>query len=246
MTISKSETEKKYEEKRRLRRERNLAYAEQGVEFFDLDTAEIEEGVRIGRGTYIGPAVIIAGSSEIGEDCVITQSSRIENSKIGRGCHVDQSVIKDSEVGEETTVGPFGYMRPGSRVGSHCKIGDFVEVKNSVIGDGTKISHLSYIGDSDLGKSINIGCGVVFVNYDGKEKHRSTVGDGAFIGCNANIISPVSIDGGSYVAAGSTVSRNVPSGALYIARPKERVCEGWVERRGLLKERLKKPGGDKA
>ena len=232
--------EREYEEKRLIRRRINLTHAENGVEFFDLDMASIDDGVTIGRGTYIGPAVVITGDSSIGEDCVIGQSSRIENSKIARGCSVDQSVVKDSIVGEDTTVGPFAYMRPGSNVGARCKIGDFVEVKNSVIGDDTKISHLTYIGDADLGKGINIGCGVVFVNYDGRNKYRSTVGDGAFIGCNANIISPVTIEGGAYVAAGSTVSKRVPSGALLVARSGEEIREGWVEKRGLLKSRLEK------
>ena len=238
-----SDIEREYDRKRAKRRETNLAHAEKGVIFFDLDMAYIEDGVEIGKGTYIGPAVIVTGKSCIGEDCIIGQNCRIENSKIARGCNVDQSVIKDSTVDEDTAVGPFAYMRPGSNVGARCKIGDFVEVKNSVIGDDTKISHLSYIGDSDLGRGINIGCGVVFVNYDGRDKHRSTVGDGAFIGCNANIISPVTIEGGSYIAAGSTVSTNVPSGALYVERSGAEIRNGWVEKRGLLKNRLEKLEG---
>ncbi|MDR0876074.1 MAG: UDP-N-acetylglucosamine diphosphorylase [Clostridiales Family XIII bacterium] len=243
MGVFKSEIEQEYDEKRKKRRAVNLSHAEKGVVFFDLDMAHVEEGVVIGAGTYIGPAVVITGDTEIGDDCVIGQNCRIENSRIGGGCHVDQSVVTNSEVGENTAVGPFAYMRPGSFVGARCKIGDFVEIKNSVIGDDTKISHLSYIGDADLGTNINVGCGVVFVNYDGREKHRSTVGDGAFIGCNVNIISPVTIESGSYVAAGSTVSRRVPSGALLVARPSAQVREGWVEKRGLLKDRLEKLEG---
>jgi bifunctional UDP-N-acetylglucosamine pyrophosphorylase/glucosamine-1-phosphate N-acetyltransferase len=240
MGVFKSEIEQEYEDKRKKRRALNLAYAEKGVVFFDLDMAHIEEGVLIGRGSYIGPAVVITGHTEIGEDCVIGQNCRIENSRIAKACHIEQSVVIDSVVGNQTVVGPFAYMRPGSAVGARCKIGDFVEIKNSVIGDDTKVSHLSYIGDADLGQGINIGCGVVFVNYDGKDKHRSTVGDGAFIGCNANIISPVTIESGSYVAAGSTVSRRVPSGALLVARPTEQLHEGWVKKRGLLTDRLAK------
>ncbi|GHU61251.1 hypothetical protein AGMMS49983_00640 [Clostridia bacterium] len=239
-TLIKSDLEHEYDEKKRKRRAVNLSHAENGVVFFDLDMALIGENVIIGRGSYIGPSVILTGQTEIGEDCVIGQSCRIENSRIAKGCNVDQSVIKDSVVGENTAVGPFAYMRPGSIVGARCKIGDFVEIKNSTIGDDTKVSHLSYIGDADLGKGINIGCGVVFVNYDGRDKHRSTVGDGAFIGCNTNIISPVTIEDGSYVAAGSTVTHRVPAGALLVARPKEQIQEGWVERRGLLKDRLEK------
>jgi bifunctional UDP-N-acetylglucosamine pyrophosphorylase/glucosamine-1-phosphate N-acetyltransferase len=140
-------------------------------------------------------------------------------------------------------VGPFAYIRPGSIIGNHCRIGDFVEIKNSSIGDRTKVSHLTYVGDADLGSGINVGCGVVFVNYDGREKHRSVVDDGVFIGCNVNIISPVKVGEGAYIAAGGTVTSDVPSGALHVAREREKYIEGWVERRGLLKDFTKKQGG---
>jgi bifunctional UDP-N-acetylglucosamine pyrophosphorylase/glucosamine-1-phosphate N-acetyltransferase len=243
MSVFKSEIEQEYDEKRKKRRAVNLAHAEKGVVFFDLDMAHVEASVRIGRGTYIGPAAVITGDTEIGEDCVIGQNCRIENSKIAQGCYVDQSVVTNSVVGEESAVGPFAYMRPGSVVGARCKIGDFVEIKNSTIGADTKVSHLTYIGDADLGKGVNVGCGVVFVNYDGRDKYRSSVGDGAFIGCNVNVISPVTIEGGSYVAAGSTVTHRVPAGALLVARPTAQLREGWVERRGLLKDRLEKLEG---
>ena len=237
------EIEQKYEEKAQARRRVNLAFAGQGVEFFDLGQAFIEEGVRIGAGTYIGPGTIITGDTVIGENCRIGQSCRIEGCMIEDGAVIEQSVLMDSRIGAETHVGPFAYVRPGSCIGSRCKIGDFVEIKNSTLGDDVKVSHLTYIGDSDLGSGINVGCGVVFVNYDGRDKHRSTVGDGAFIGCNVNIISPVRIGAGSYIAAGGTVSRDVPSGALFIARDRGRSIEGWVEKRGLLKTHLEKKGG---
>ena len=235
-----SDTEKYYEEKARQRRRINLAFAEAGVEFFDPDQAEIEDGVRIGAGTYIGPGTIITGATVIGEGCRIGQACRIENCEIADGVEIGHSVIKDSAIGEGSNIGPFAYIRPGSRIGKHCRIGDFVEVKNSGIGDETKVSHLSYIGDADLGSGINIGCGVVFVNYDGKVKHRSKVEDGAFIGCNVNIVSPVTVGEGAYIAAGGTVTRDVEPGALYIARDKGNEIKGWVERRGLLKPRPKK------
>jgi len=243
MTGNMREKAEYYQEKDNKRRLINLAFAEKGVEFFSLDQAEIEESVRIGAGTYIGPGTIIKGSTVIGEKCMIGQSCLIENCEIADSSEIDHSVLKDSRIGEGSHIGPFAYIRPGSVVGNHCRIGDFVEIKNSVIGDDTKISHLSYVGDADLGSGINIGCGVVFVNFDGVEKHRSTVGDGAFIGCNVNIISPVTIGSGAYLAAGGTVTRNVPSGALYVARDKGRNIEGWVERRGLFKNRFEKQGG---
>ena len=253
--------ERAYAEKASGRRRVNLSFALRGVEFFDLEQASIEEGARIGAGTYIGPGAIIAGAASIGAGCTIGQGTiiagatsigagcaigqgcRIEGCEIADGVTVEHSVLTDSSVGADTHVGPFAYVRPGSRIGCRCKIGDFVEVKNSVLGDDVKVSHLTYIGDSDLGSGINVGCGVVFVNYDGRDKHRSTVGDGAFIGCNVNIVSPVRIGPGAYIAAGGTVVRDVPAGALFVARDRGRSIEGWVERRGLLKSRLKKKGG---
>ena len=224
-----------YNEKKKKRIEINISYAEKGVEFVDIENVYIDEGAKIGKGTLIEPGVTIDGESIIGEDCVIGQSSEIRKSQIGNKTNVKHSVIIESTVGNETNVGPFAYMRPGSKVGNKCKVGDFVEIKNSVMDDGSKASHLTYIGDSDIGKNVNLGCGVVFVNYDGREKHRSTVGDNAFIGCNANIVSPVEVSENSYISAGSTVTKNVPEGSLYIERSKARIIEGWVKKRGLIK-----------
>ena len=237
------ELEREYEEKAAARRRRNLGYAAGGVTFFDLDQAQIGEGVTIGAGTYIGPGVIITGETIIGANCRIEQGSRIENCEIGSGCTVDHSIVLNSRIGGNTTVGPFAYIRPGSVIGSGCRIGDFVEIKNSNIGDHTKVSHLTYIGDADLGEYINVGCGVVFVNYDGKDKHRSVVEDGAFIGCNVNIVSPVTVGRGAYIAAGGTVTSDVSPGALYVARERGKNIEGWVERRGLLKKFKEEQGG---
>jgi len=227
------EIELEYKEKAKARRKINLSFAEKGVVFFDLDQAQIDEGVRIGQGTTIGPGTIITGDTVIGENCKIGQSCRIENCKIEDGADIDHSVLLESSVGLETRVGPFAYIRPGSKIGNRCRIGDFVEIKNSTIGDETKVSHLSYIGDADLGAGINVGCGVVFVNFDGREKHRASIGEGAFIGCNVNLISPVSVGAGAYVAAGGTVTRNVPPGALFVARQRGRIIEGWVSRRRI-------------
>jgi bifunctional UDP-N-acetylglucosamine pyrophosphorylase/glucosamine-1-phosphate N-acetyltransferase len=240
-----------YDELKEKNRNRNLGYAGQGVVFRDLDSVFIDDGVTIGAGTKIGQAVTISGGSVIGGDCVIGQgcdiadsviapgceilhNTRMKNSKVGTGSSVTNSVVLESTIGENTTVGPFAYIRPNSVIKDHVKIGDFVEVKNSVIGDGTKVSHLTYVGDSDLGEGINLGCGVVFVNYDGKDKHRSTIENGAFIGCNVNIISPVEVGEGAYIAAGTTVSANVPAGSLSVGRVRQTIYEDWVEKRGLL------------
>ena len=225
-----------YEAIEKERISRNLRYMEEGVVFTDLKMAYIDEGVRIGRGTTIYPCAVIEGDVTIGENCVIGQNTRIKDSVIGDNTTIQNSVILESRVGSDTTVGPFAYLRPNSNVGSGCKVGDFVEIKNSTLGDGAKASHLTYIGDSEVGERVNLGCGVVFVNYDGSRKYRSVVEDGAFIGCNSNLVSPVHIGKNAYVAAGSTITKDVPEGALYVARARGKSLEGWVEKRGILKK----------
>ena len=229
-------TYEEYEKIERERIERNIAYIENGVKFVDLKMAYIDEGVKIGRGTVIYPCVVLEGDVTIGEDCVIGQNSKIVDSKIGDRTNIQSSVILESTVGRDTKVGPFAYLRPNSKIGDECKVGDFVEVKNSSMGDGAKASHLTYIGDSDVGCNVNPGCGVVFVNYDGSKKYRSVVEDGAFVGCNSNLVSPVHVGKGAYIAAGSTITEDVPDGALYVARSRGTVREGWVEKKGILKK----------
>ena len=225
-----------YEEMEARRIERNLEYLDAGVVFIDLKAVYIDEGVRIGKGTVIYPCVVLEGDVEIGENCTIGQNTRIKDSIIGNGTSIQSSVILESKVGNETSVGPFAYLRPNSEIGSHCKVGDFVEIKNSRLDDGAKAAHLTYVGDSDVGKKVNLGCGVVFVNYDGSKKYRSVVEDGAFIGCNVNLVSPVHVGKDAYVAAGSTITNDVEDGALYVARSKGKSKEGWVEKRGILKK----------
>jgi len=226
-----------YEEKEKKRREINIRHLENGVNFIDIDSCYIDESVKIGKGTTIYPCVVLEGNVEIGEGCMIRQNTRIADSSIGDNTEIESSVIIESKVGRNTTVGPFAYLRPASVIGDKCKVGDFVEVKNSSLADGSKASHLTYIGDSDVGRGVNLGCGVVFVNYDGSNKYRSVVKDGAFIGCNVNLISPVVVEEGAYIAAGSTVTKDIPAGALCVAREKERVIEGWVGKKGILKKK---------
>jgi len=226
-----------YEALEKKRIERNLAYMEAGVNFIDLRMAYIDEGVKIGRGTTIYPCVVLEGDVTVGENCTIGQNTRIKDSVIGDEVTIQSSVITESKVGNNTSIGPFAYLRPNSDVGSNCKVGDFVEIKNSKLGDGAKASHLTYIGDSDVGEKVNLGCGVVFVNYDGSRKYRSVIEDGAFIGCNTNLVSPVHVGEKAYIAAGSTVTTDVPDGALYVARTKGKVLEGWVERKGILNKK---------
>ena len=226
-----------YEEMEARRIERNLEYLDAGVVFIDLKAVYIDEGVRIGKGTVIYPCVVLEGDVEIGENCTIGQNTRIKDSIIGNGTSIQSSVILESKVGNETSVGPFAYLRPNSEIGSHCKVGDFVEIKNSRLDDGAKAAHLTYVGDSDVGKKVNLGCGVVFVNYDGTKKYRSVVEDNAFIGCNSNLVSPVRIGRGAYIAAGSTVTEDVEGDSLYIARARGTEKTGWVSKKGILKKK---------
>ncbi len=228
-----------YEALEKERIQRNLKYMEEGVNFIDLKMAYIDEGVKIGKGTTIYPCVVLEGDVTIGENCLIGQNTRIVDSVIGDGTKIQSSVILESRVGNDTSVGPFAYLRPNSTIGSGCKVGDFVEVKNSSMGDGAKASHLTYIGDSDVGERVNLGCGVVFVNYDGSKKYRSVVEDDAFVGCNSNLVSPVHVGKKAYIAAGSTITTDVPDGALYVARARGKTLDGWVERRGILNKEKK-------
>jgi bifunctional UDP-N-acetylglucosamine pyrophosphorylase/glucosamine-1-phosphate N-acetyltransferase len=225
------------------KRERRLVivfeHVQNGVEFIDPENTYIDDTVTIGGGTIVYPGVLLSGKTVVGNDCIIGANTRIVDSVIGNGVEIQASQIVESEIGNECKIGPLAYLRPDSRIGDNVKIGDFVEIKNSVIGDGTKVPHLTYVGDADLGQNINLGCGVVFVNYDGSTKHRSAVADRAFIGCNTNLISPINVGEKAYVAAGSTLTKDVPAGALAVARARQENVPGWVEKRGLLDKKKK-------
>ena len=208
----------------------NRYHMTEGVTLIHPETVYIEADVEIGQDTVIGPNVSIKSGTKIGSDCEISMGSRIENSIIHDGAEVLSSVILDSEIGDGTKVGPFAYVRPNCKVGKNVKVGDFVEIKNSNIDDGTKISHLTYLGDSDIGKNVNFGCGTVTCNYDGKNKFRSTIGDHSFIGCNTNIVSPVNIGDRAYIAAGSTITDDIPEGSLSIARNRQVNKLGWADK----------------
>ena len=206
-----------------------------GVTMIDPDSVYIDGEVKIGIDSIVYPGAVLEGETVIGENCIIGPNSRIVNSKVGNGVEVNNSVVLESTIGDGTKVGPFAYIRPASAIGSKVRIGDFVEVKKSVIGDGTKVSHLTYVGDAEIGENVNLGCGVVFVNYDGKEKHKTVVGDNSFIGCNVNLVAPVTVSSNTYIAAGSTITEDVPENAMSIARCRQVNKEGWVTRRGKKK-----------
>lgn len=214
-----------------MRKRINESHMVNGVTIIDTNSTYIESDVEIGNDTIIYPGVMLKGNTKIGCNCVIDMNSSIENSTIGDNTEVKNSTIIDSKVGENTTVGPYAYLRPKSNIGNNVKIGDFVEVKNATIEDNSKASHLSYIGDAHVGKGVNIGCGVVFVNYDGKNKFKSVVKDGAFIGSNSNLVAPVVVEEDGYIATGSTITKDVPKAALAIARERQVVKEGWVEKK---------------
>ena len=212
----------------------NQKHMEDGVTLIDPTTIYIEKSVTIGKDTVIYPHNVLTNGTIVGENCTIYSENKIINSQIANDVVLKCSFIEDSYVGEATTVGPYAHLRPNSKLGKKVKIGNFVEVKNSSMDDGSKASHLSYVGDAGIGKKVNIGCGVIFVNYDGKNKKRSIVKDNAFIGSNSNVVAPVTVEEKGYVAAGSTITKDVPAGALCVSRVRQVVKLDWSYKKGLL------------
>ena len=201
---------------------------ETGVEIPCPDGIIIEEDVKIGKGTLILSNTIIMGKTEIGENCVIGPNSYICDTIIGDNTKLNNTQSFNSEIGSGVTAGPFVHIRPNCQIADNVHIGNFVEVKNSTVDEGSKLPHLLYVGDSDVGKDVNFGCGCVTVNYDGRNKSRTTVKDGAFIGCNTNLVAPVTVGENAFTAAGSTITEDVPDNALAVARNRQTVKEDWV------------------
>lgn len=210
-----------------LRERINQEHMTNGVTFIDPSHTYIDASVKIGADTVIEANVQLKGNTIIGSDCFIGANTKIVDSKIADGVSIENSVIVESQVGSHTTVGPFAYLRPQSVVGEHIKIGDFVEIKNATIGDGTKVPHLSYVGDAEVGERCNIGCGVIFCNYDGAKKHKTVVGNHVFVGSNSNLVAPVELEDEAFIAAGSTITNKVENGDLAIARAKQVNKKGW-------------------
>jgi bifunctional UDP-N-acetylglucosamine pyrophosphorylase/glucosamine-1-phosphate N-acetyltransferase len=208
----------------------NKGHMENGVTIIDPQNTYIEDEVEIQSDVIIYPGNVLQGKTSIKKGCILYPNNRIEASTIGNDVSIQTSVILESTIGDYTTVGPYAYIRPESEIGKHARIGDFVEIKKSTIGDNTKVSHLTYIGDAEVGSGCNFGCGTVIVNYDGKKKYRAKIGNNAFIGCNTNLVSPVEVEDNSFIAAGSTITEKVPKGSLAIARAKQVNKEGWVEK----------------
>lgn len=206
-----------------------------GVAVIDPGNTYIDPRVSIAPGAVILPGTIIRGRSVIAADCEIGPNAMITDSEIGEGSVVNHSQVNGSVVGKNVRIGPFAYIRPGCHVADGAKIGDFVELKNSNIGEKTSVAHLTYIGDSDVGAGVNFGCGTVTTNYDGDRKYRCTIGDRSFIGCNVNLIAPVTVGEGAYIAAGTTVTKEVPADSLAIGRTEQTVKEGWAAKRRAIK-----------
>ena len=211
-----------------MRRRINREHMENGVTILDPNNTYIDSEVKIGKDTIIYPGNVLQGKTVIKEDCVLYPNNRIADSTLANGVSVQSSVVIESQVDEGTTIGPFAYIRPQSNIGKHVKIGDFVEIKKSTIGDNTKISHLTYVGDAEVGSGCNFGCGTVVVNYDGVSKYKTIIGNNAFIGCNTNLVAPVKVNDNTYIAAGSTITNEVPENALAIARARQVNIENWV------------------
>lgn len=201
-----------------------------GVTIVDPAGTYIEADVKIGADTVIYPGTTLRGGTVIGEDCVIGPSADLADTIIGAGTTIRQSVAESAQLGDGCTVGPFAYLRPGTKLADQVKIGDFVEIKNSEIGAGSKVPHLSYVGDAVVGSGANIGCGTITANYDGYNKSKTVIGDDAFIGSNSNLIAPVTIGNGAYVVAGSTVTQDVADGSVAIARARQVNKEGYADK----------------
>ena len=199
-----------------------------GVEIPCFDGIIIDKTVTVGADTVILPNTILIGETKIGKGCVIGPNSYICDSEVGDNTKLNNTQSYSSQIGSGVTAGPFVHIRPNCKIADNVHIGNFVEVKNSTVDEGSKLPHLLYVGDSDVGKDVNFGCGCVTVNYDGKNKSRTTVKDGAFIGCNTNLVAPVTVGENAFTAAGSTITEDVPDNALAVARNRQIIKENWV------------------
>lgn len=211
--------------------EKAYALMDAGVRIDDPTLVRIAPEVEVGAGSWIQGRVEITGSSVIGKKCLITDGSVIRSSSIGNGVSIRSSVIEESVMEDESNIGPFSHLRPQSHLGEGVHIGNFVEVKKASLGVGTKAGHLAYIGDAEVGDDVNISCGVIFCNYDGKHKHQAKVGDHAFLGSNANLVAPVEVGKEGFVAAGSTITAPVAEGSLAIERAERKDVAGYVAKK---------------
>jgi bifunctional UDP-N-acetylglucosamine pyrophosphorylase/glucosamine-1-phosphate N-acetyltransferase len=223
------------EAERIMKNRTNEQHMRNGVTIVDPSNTYIGSDVVIGQDTVLLPGTILKGNTTIGSECMIGPFSEIEDCEVGDNTVIRQSAAFKSSIGSDVNIGPFAHIRPDSAIQDEVKIGNFVEIKKAVIGKASKASHLSYIGDAEVGADVNIGCGSITVNYDGKNKFLTKIEDGVFIGCNSNLVAPLTIGKGAYVAAGSTITNNVPGEALSIARARQVNKENYVEKLNLKK-----------
>ena len=214
-----------------LRRRKNEELMAAGVTLMDPDTVFVDVDVKIGRDTVIYPFTWIEGKTVIGENCEIGPNCRLQNMTIGNFVTGQFLYAHDATVCDGASLGQFVHLRPDTKIDEGVKIGNFVEVKNSTVGKGSKLPHLSYIGDCDMGAGVNMGCGTITVNYDGKNKFRTVIGDNVFVGCNSNLVAPVKLEDNVYVGAGSTITKDVPNGDLAIARARQTNIDHWADKR---------------
>ena len=202
-------------------------FADRNVVIYDPATTYIDLDVEIGEGAIIHPMVTLSGKTRIGKNAVIFSGTELIDTEVGENVDIRSSYAIETKIGNNTTVGPFACLRKGANIGAYCRVGDFVEVKNSNISDGVKMAHLAYVGDSDVGENTNIGCGSVFANYNGVSKQRCMVGSNVFIGANTNLVAPVTVHNGAFIAAGSTITKDIPEGNFCIARSRQVFKENW-------------------
>jgi bifunctional UDP-N-acetylglucosamine pyrophosphorylase/glucosamine-1-phosphate N-acetyltransferase len=215
-----------------VRQQKNEELMAAGVTLIDPATTYVDADVVVGADTVIYPCVFLEGSTKIGSACEIHSGTRIVNSTVGdRVCVRNHTVVTDSTVEAGASLGPFAHIRPGSAVGVDAHIGNFVELKKTTIGKGAKANHLAYLGDATIGARTNVGAGTITCNYDGEQKHQTVIGAGVFIGSNSTLVAPVTLADGSYIAAGSAVTTDVPAGALAIGRARQENKEGWRAKR---------------
>ncbi|MBQ7493797.1 MAG: bifunctional UDP-N-acetylglucosamine diphosphorylase/glucosamine-1-phosphate N-acetyltransferase GlmU [Selenomonadaceae bacterium] len=214
-----------------FRMKKNRELMDSGVTIIDPNTTFIDYDAQIGQDTIIHPNTYIEGKTTIGEDCAIGPNIRFVDMKVGNKVTAQFSYCHEAEICDGVTLGPYVHIRPGTTIGENVKIGNFVEIKNSNVGKDSKLPHLQYIGDTDMGSGVNIGCGTVTCNYDGKNKFRTKIGDNVFIGCNTNLVAPVKVGDGAYIAAGSTITKDVPKNNLAVARSRQTNIEVWNDRR---------------
>lgn len=214
-----------------MRRRLNTKLMLAGVTMIDPSTTYIDAGVEIGQDTVIHPFTILRGKTRIGRGCTVGPQVNLRDTTLGDEVEIRYTVAEEAKVGDQAKIGPFAYLRPGTVLGRGVKVGDFVEIKKSFIDEGSKVPHLTYIGDAVIGKSVNVGAGTITCNYDGQQKHQTVIEDGVFIGSNSNLVAPIKIGANAYVAAGSTLTSDVPAESLAVARERQRIIPDWSKKR---------------